>query len=691
MSFAVAQPIYDRLVDRTAFLIDLDLGYGALVGVVVILSLVLPACFVLMEWLVRICGKSAYSVFHLGVMFLLFVLLGLPLVKLFSFLPAPVVCCLAIVAGVVATWSYARFSQIRNVITWAALGIAVFPAMFLAQGMSRLSVSLPGASRAADWNPAPVVMVVFDEFCGSTLMTPDRQIDAVRFPNIAELARHSTWYRNASSVHHMTEFALPSILSGKYGPTTLRPSVGNLPQNLFSVLTMTGGYEQAAFEPISRLARAATLPDITPASQPWQRSQFMATVLGRVYLYHLMPQDFAQFLPPIPMAWFGVLGDPRIDPRQHRGVFRYEWGQRRTSQFEHFLACIDGSSQPTLHFLHLLLPHVPWCYLPSGRRYAEDGESWDLLDLSTHGGQADHWGQDELEVVQSQQRYLLQLMYLDRQVGRLMARLKETGQYDKSLLILTADHGISFRKNEPRRAIAAGSQDEILSIPLFIKRPGQTVGEVSDRIVEEIDIFPSIADVLGIQLHEPCDGRSVFDDAQPERTVQTYSDSGIRTSVSPRVIMDSQSARTLRDRFGDSADPDALFRIGPIPQLVGKPVADLPQLPGPPLDLEMIRYGDVVDEKAAIQVPCLYEGTIRTDVPLAESPVMLAVAINGTLRAITRTYTQAGFLSQWAAMVPESSFHDGKNDVQFYRVTGADPQWQLTPCILHHRPPKPFP
>ena len=126
-----------------------------------------------------------------------------------------------------------------------------------------------------------------------------------------------------------------------------------------------------------------------------------------------------------------------------------------------------------------------------------------------------------------------------------------------------------------------------------------------------------------------------------------------------------------------------MFRIGPIPQMVGTSVKDWERLDSPALELELTRFGGVVDDKAIVQVPASYEGRIRSDIPLSESPITLAVAINGIIQAVTRTYSETGFLNQWAAMVPETAFHQGKNDVQFYRVTGPYPNCRLTPCIAH--------
>jgi hypothetical protein len=523
-----------------------------------------------------------------------------------------------------------------------------------------------------------VVLLVFDEFCGLTLMTPKREIDADRFPSFAALARQSTWFRNSATVHPYTVQALPAILSGKHPHSNRPPKPVDLPQNLISVLTATGKYELAAFEPVSILTPRSLAAEGTRTTDTWRQTLTLTDILGRVFLVHITPPDYRAQLPLIPRFWFGWRDSRLIDRTRHRGHFAYGWNDQRSDQFQHFLNCIDGSPQPTLYFGHFLLPHVPWCYLPSGHYYTQDSESWDLMCLDSDQSNAKESASDDLGVIQDQQRYLLQLMYVDRLLGQLMSRLRETGDLDRCLLIVTADHGVTFRANQPRRDLVPGNQDDILSIPLFIKRPQQTQGEISDRIVQSVDILPTIADVLGLTLQAPTDGWSVFDTSHPARTQLTATVNHKRTSCDPAILEKSPTPDVLRQRFGNGSDPEALFRIGPLPELVGRTIQSLKQSPNRRVELRLHRYGDMVSDEPNALRPCHYKGTVLKPKPVNE-PVILAIAINGTIRAVTRTLKQAGVWDQWSALVPESSFHLGKNDVQFFVVSGPDSR--LTPCI----------
>lgn len=679
-NFAVAQPVYDRLSERAALFVDQVIGMQVAYLLAVLLSAGIPGAIVLIEWLVGCCGKRWYETLHCLVLSVLLFLLALPICKQANFLYGTGMIVCAAVAAMLGTRLYLKHRSIRAVLTVASLGIVIFPVIFLTQFSANFIKIAPTSQRSERWKPVPVVVLVFDEFCGSSLMTPDRQIDAQRFPNFALLARDTTWFRNATSVNPMTAQALPAILSGRYPVTTFPPTTANLPQNLFSVLS-GNGYDRAVFEPVSTLATPGL--ETTPNTPQGLLSQtaFVASFLWRVYLFQVAPTEYQGLLPEIPRLWFGLHLTQDVNPALTRGVFRYGWIDKRDVQFQHFLNCLDASDKPTLYFMHLILPHLPWCYLPSGSRYADDGEDWQLLGVNTGSGLPGHWGPDELELVNNQQRYLLQLTYVDQLLGKFIARLKETGLYDRCVLVVTADHGISFRARQSRRSVGAENLDEILSIPLFVKRPGQQVGGVNDQDVESVDILPTIADVLGLTLGRATDGWSVFDSSHPPRTVKRFGHIHDLMTTDPKIIRNSNIPLTIAERFGDSSVPASLFQISHIPELIGRRVDSLTLDKKAQVEMEFLRYSDEVIAGTTRSVPCFYEGRLASQ-RTSDAPTVIAVAINGVIQAVTRTYRLSGLPSrQWTAMVPEIAFHAGRNEVHFYKVTGTQPDWTLTRCV----------
>jgi len=677
-AFAVAQPVYNRVGERPAFLSDIGVERPAIVLFAVAFSAFLPTILAACIWAVGRVFPRARAPFYSVVVYLLLTLAAAPVVNRLDFLVDWFLIGLAAASGAALTWSYFRFARIRSVVTVAAPAIFIFPAMFLMTSpVARQFFFFTQKITTSRWNPVPIVFVVLDEVCGLTLMDEHREVDEQRFPHFAELARTSTWFRNASTVFPDTWQAVPALLSGRY-PTAYRPmSIADRPQNLFSIVDSTGGYESTIFEPISRLATSHGESARNHDSNAIGQFFSMMPAVGRILLIHVTPEGLRSQLPEIPQLWFGLHDSNLVDPRQHRGVFRYAKGTDRLGQFDHFLDCLDDSSQPVLYFFHVLLPHVPWCYLPSGRKCLAESASWEVL--------SDSLVADELFAEQCQQRHLLQLAFTDSQIGRVLDRLRETGLYDKCLLILTADHGVSFKTGAPRRQANEGNRLDIMSVPLFIKAPGQTTGVISDKNVESIDILPTIADVLGIELQLPVDGRSIFDDSAPERQGKTfYYGPGDPPIHVPAAIMDSSSvSQELRRRFGAPNDPEAMFRIGPHPELVGRRIDSMPQLDQPAVEIKLLRYGDTVRDGASEIFPCYFEGQILHAPANArgDQPSVLAVVINGTIQAVTRSYLLDGFRDRWAALVPESSFHAGRNDVRFFSVTGTAPAWKLVPCV----------
>jgi hypothetical protein len=679
-TFAVTQPAYDRLGGNPGFLGESGLAATGVLLLAAVVSLLVPLTVALPVWAIgRIIPRAQSSVFALA-LFVLFALIALPVVKRLEFmLPAWLLTAAALALAGAAVWLYFAFRRFRSVVSVAAPAIIIFPALFLLHSPVSAIFSAPREIHTAHWNPVPVVMVVLDELRGTSLVNDRNEIDAARFPGFAELARDSTWYRNATTVHHETMYAVPAMLSGRLPATHWLPRPSDLPQNLFSLVAATGAYEWAVFEPVSQLAT------------PWEASDFVSipltrqmvsvmSALSRVLLVHVVPSSFQSQLPEVPPLWFGLHVSRQIDRSRHRGTFKYHWGQDRRGQFEHFLDCLDDSPQPALFFNHVLLPHVPWCYLPSGRRYLPESDQWELLNFDTHSDILDFWGTDDLYVVQSQQRQILQLEYTDRLVGKLLDRLRETGLFDKCLLIVTADHGISFRTGGARRSPTHDNLADIMAVPLFVKLPGQKAGTVSDRNVESIDILPTIADVLGIELNLPVDGHSMLDESIAERRQKTMYVNQQPTVVPATVVADRPVVNDVLSRFGRASDVDTLYRIGPDPELVGRSVDSFSLTADAPVSLELIRLQTAYSTDPDALVPCYFEGRVSAPVKF-ETPVRLAVAVNGAIRASTRTYLLDGIRDRWAAMVPEAAFHDGENDVQFFVISGESPDLRLTRCV----------
>ncbi len=220
---------------------------------------------------------------------------------------------------------------------------------------------------------------------------------------------------------------------------------------------------------------------------------------------------------------------------------------------------------------HALLPHGPWVYLPSGRRSRPEGPEL-LPGMQTVPGFYDEYLTDHNE-----QRYLLQLGFVDRLLGRMVARLKSQGMYDDTLIVVTADHGFAWQVGVPtRRSVTRSNVNELGPVPLFVKAPDQTRGRVNDALAQTLDVTPTIADVLNVPLGYRADGRSAFSRAVRARrqvSLTTRDFSSIVRMPAARWKAQRRAVVRRRLRHLGSGDWASLYTsLGPHRELIGRAV-----------------------------------------------------------------------------------------------------------------------
>jgi arylsulfatase A-like enzyme len=101
------------------------------------------------------------------------------------------------------------------------------------------------------------------------------------------------------------------------------------------------------------------------------------------------------------------------------------------------------------------------------------------------------------------------IAYLDSEIGKLIARLKELDLYENSLLIITSDHGESFGRRNFVGHIVSVYQDQI-HVPLIIKYPNTNQSVLVQDFVSLVDLMPTILDVLEFSPPGNIDGRSLL-------------------------------------------------------------------------------------------------------------------------------------------------------------------------------------
>ena len=574
-----------------------------------------------------------------------------------SLVSGPGLVLVAAVIGGGAAVAHRRFAVVRIWLGFAAIAPIGFLLLFLFT--SRTSELLTDDATTSDIEvgaPAPVVMVLLDELPLASLLTVEGTIDDELFPNLARLANGSHWFRNTTAVTSTTWHAVPTILTGQVPTNGDGPFFGSNPESLFTLLG--GQYDLRVTETISRMCPSELCSPTGSGPSVWRG---LTTDALRVMRSRLSPTTAADD----PVAGF-------VDGSGADGAEEEGFPDLGISQPDRFRALIDGLDPDVLalHYLHLLLPHVPYRHLPSGTVY--DGPVPDLGRIV----ELDQWGDETWPVLLGRQRHLLQLGYVDQLVGILLDELEATGLYDDALVVLTADHGISFEAGGPIRALEGQALDEqsapdILWVPMFVKLPGQTEGVVSDANVQAIDILPTIADVLDVEIPFPTDGRSAFGPPRSTTTKPYYGNdvNGFGVEVHDPVDVDGPSgfAAVLERSVGHflpaTGDPRRLWRVGPSPQLVGRRAADVRDQVEP-IDVGLRTPEAYEDVPASGTKPVLVRGRLP-DRAAAGTPV--AVAVNGVIAATAPAYREEGAVV-FAVMVDEALLRPGSNEVRVYEL-----------------------
>ena len=429
----------------------------------------------------------------------------------------------------------------------------IFLALFLLDSdASRLTLSGTPSAYAADVRPhAPAVVVVFDEIPTNSLLDRHGVVDPVRFPHFAALQRGSTWFANHSVVSEGTLHGVPSVLTGLLPHPDELPVYHDHPRNLFTLL---GTGELHVVETETHLCPPKLCHESGDSFGKRLGSLYADTSV--VYLHQLLPDDVASGIPSVSNGWQDFW---------HNGL----GGSDPERRFDRFLRTIRPTRGPALWYLHVLLPHSPWRFLPSGKRYEiRQASGWSSAEV---------WNDNQVAVDQYWQRHLLQLAFTDRLLGRLVARLRATGLYDRSLFVVTGDEGLSFRAGEKRRPASEANLQDIAYVPLFVKLPHERQGRVVRRPTRSVDVLPTIAAALGVRVPWHVDGQNALAPTHAEPYVTVAKDHGKRFVV-PAAALATKRAAALRRQlalFGSDEPASTLYAIGPDRSLLGRKVAGL--------------------------------------------------------------------------------------------------------------------
>jgi arylsulfatase A-like enzyme len=388
------------------------------------------------------------------------------------------------------------YAGARNLLYLAACGVAL--GLALAGARRALRRGDPGARRAAWWVAAGLAPLVAVEAAGGLLVATappkDRPdvlvllVDALRAdhlgayghrrpttPALDGLARDSVLFEQAIAQSTFTKTSVASLFTGLFpyrhgvywggnreNPETVTSDV--LPQRLTTLAEVLGahGYLTAAWVQNSHLRR------------------FMGFAQGFV-------------------AWHDQQGPIE---RINRRVGRFAVG--------------PGRRHPYFAYVHYIDLHDPYRPRPPyDALFGDTGGVYDGVDFAAWGAYLDDLraGRRRLTPGQVERLGALydgQLRHVDEQIGRLLAELRGAGLYERSLIVLTSDHGEAFMEHG-FISHSAAPYDELLRVPLLVKLPGgRFAGARVGEQVRLVDLFPTLLEAVGVTGAPAVDGCSLL-------------------------------------------------------------------------------------------------------------------------------------------------------------------------------------
>lgn len=675
-ALAVSQPLLNLLGNNADFFTSRQLTSGKVLWFALVVGLLIPLALFALDTAVSLVNERVGWVVHVVLVFALLLLFTAQIGrKTFASTGGAIALAVVIAAGL--TLVYVRSAPLRQIVSYFSPLPLLVLALFLFNTPAH-KIVFPGSTAAASVSVkgnTPVVFLAFDEFTGTSLLDAQNEIDPKLFPNFASFVDKggATYYRNFTAAADETTRVMAGLLTGdmwhlKGHPL---PIASEYPHNLFTL-----------FGQKYRLRVSEEATDMCPVKLCHQSGASSSSVFsdaGLVYLHQIAPKPLEQKLTPVNETLGQFSGEDKEAQNSNNDVpagaakdttqrahgkdtiLRELGGGGRPARFQQWLGTIDGKVDRTLYFKHVLLPHVPWQYLPSGQMYRRHAQEY-IPGINQEPSFGDKW-----LLQQGYQRHLMQVAFVDKMVGDLIARLEQVGIYDKALIVVTADNGESFlHPGHDRHVADATTFTDIASTPLFIKLPHAKKGGYDDRHVSTFDVVPTVAEAAGVSMPWKVEGMSVLHRGDP-RPVTVHREQGKQGPVFTTTLANYDAARKRALGRKTRLFSHGLFGIGPDPDLIGRSVADVGSELAPAkatINREIAAALRNVDTRGGF-LPANIPGRISGVRP--GSP--LALVLNGKVAAVGYSAQLKGDKQVYFSFfAPPSAFRDGANDARIYKI-----------------------
>ncbi len=175
---------------------------------------------------------------------------------------------------------------------------------------------------------------------------------------------------------------------------------------------------------------------------------------------------------------------------------------------------LENNHQQTFFgWFHFLSPHTPYTWREMSKQFYEEG--YEGRFQKTTKGRFEVNSEAELKRVRD--LYDGEIFYADSLFQQILDKLSELGIADKTIVVLTSDHGEEFMDHGGLQHDSV--YEEIIRVPLIIYHPDLKVGARSDLPYSNVDLYRSLPALVGITTDKVVDGINFLEPVPLHRTV----------------------------------------------------------------------------------------------------------------------------------------------------------------------------
>lgn len=560
---------------------------------------------------------------------------------------------LALAFAVVLPWAFDKSRAVREWSRWLAVLALVVGANAVVQMRPVLSAAKgPDTDAVVGRKDVSVLQIVFDEFPLYPLIGPDGTINAERFPGFAALASQSTWYRNNIAASNFTHMAVPAVLASSEPKMKGGPFLYQYPHNIFTLFagtTTVGG-----IEPVTSLCPVRVCGQSGAAAGSFNTGRFGRFMqdAAAVYGQRVLPPYLRKYLPSIEGAWGGFDAVATKFKKQFSlGALGQPNAVQRAAE------ALVADPNPRVEVVHALLPHAPWRLTADLRVTPLSKEISTTNPRDTDG------------VLDTYQSFLHQVGAADTAILGLMKTLKDAGRWDDTLIVVTADHGISFVPGLQQRHTRFGKMfqaDDVFRVPTFIKYPRQAEGNVNDCPMTNLDLLPTIIDVTGTTTAWQFAGKSVAGECPQGRERKVRSATG-ETGVFTRGFEAvRERAEYYAGQVTNVGPMSKVAAVGASAPLIGTVLAGAADGDGSTTwTLTQKNWFRNVKGLPATRVPALITGHVTTTSGFARGTEGI-VTVDGVAAGVLGELSGKSGKVQYTAILDYSLIGKGAHTVELY-------------------------